>query len=131
MEKYRFSGEEKLREKGALILHLSGIIGPDRYPARWYENNWVKNQNNILNYVHVDDIVYFTDLLFKNFKKSERFNLTSCDFKTHQQIADLLNVKVDFALKEGTKDSKKIMNSKLLNYLNLNDFKFIKYPEDV
>lgn len=130
LDKPRFSAEEKLREKGALVLHLSGIIGKDRYPLKWYENKWVKNALNILNYVHVDDIVYFTNRLFKNFKPGARFNLTSADYKTHQNIVEHLQFECDFVNKEKTSDSKKIENSKLLKYLDLVDYKFIKYPED-
>ena len=80
--------------------------------------------------MHVDDIVKITDLLFKNFKASERFNLTSGDYKTHRQIADLLGLKIAFANEDGIGDSKRILNKKLLNYLSLPDYQFIKYPED-
>lgn len=130
IEKVRFSAEEKLREKGALVLHLSGILGNDRYPRKWYENKWIKNGQNILNYVHVDDIVYFIDQMFKHFKASERFNLTSGDYKTHKEIADMLKIDGHFQSLEGTVDSKKIQNLKILNYLNLQGYKFRKYPED-
>jgi nucleoside-diphosphate-sugar epimerase len=130
LENVRFRAEEMLRQKGALILHLSGIIGKDRYPKKWYEMNFVKEGKKILNYVHVDDIVKITDLLFKNFKASERFNLTSGDYKTHRQIADLLGLKIAFANEDGIGDSKRILNKKLLNYLSLPDYQFIKYPED-
>ncbi len=130
LDQARFLAEEKLREKGALILHLSGIIGDDRYPLKWYEKKWIKYSQNILNYIHVDDIVFFTDLLFQNFKAGERFNLTSGDYKTHQEISALLNIDAGFIHNDGTFDSKKVTNSKILNYLNLKDYKFRKYPED-
>ncbi len=31
-----FLMEEEFRKQGALILHLAGIIGPNRYPKNWY-----------------------------------------------------------------------------------------------
>ncbi len=130
LEQARFLTEEKLREKGALILHLSGIIGEDRYPKKWYENKLVKYARSILNYIHVDDIVFFTDLVFKNYRAGERLNLTSGDYKTHREIADLLKVDAGFVHEEGTVDSKKISNSKILSFLNLSGYKFRKYPED-
>ena len=37
LDEPRIYAEEELRKKGALILHLSGILGPERYPKNWYE----------------------------------------------------------------------------------------------
>lgn len=130
IDKARYSAEEKLREKGAMVLHLSGIIGPGRYPKKWYDNGWVKNGQNVLNYIDVHDIVFFINELFKKFKASERFNLTTADWKTHQMIHDLLKIEGEFINKEGTVDSKKVLNTKILDYLNMKDYKFVKYPED-
>lgn len=113
-----------------MALHLSGIVGPDRYPKKWYDNGWVKNGQNVLNYIDVSDIVFLINELFKKFKAGERFNLTSADWKTHQTISDLLKIEGEFVNKEGTVDSKKVKNTKILDYLNLKDYKFVKYPED-
>ncbi len=48
LNEFRFRTEEKLRQSGAMIVHLSGIIGPERYPKSWYERKLVKNAENIL-----------------------------------------------------------------------------------
>ena len=58
-EDQRYYKEESLRKMGAVILHLSGIIGPNRYPKKWYLNKRIQFGNNILNYIHVNDIIYF------------------------------------------------------------------------
>ena len=128
-ENPRVFAEEELRKKGALILHLSGIIGPERYPKIWYQKNLVKYGENILNYVHVEDIIHFVDRLFKSFKQFERFNLTSCDYKTHKQIAEKLNGNYVFEYPNQSHQSKKIKNFKLLNYLNETSYPFKNYPE--
>ena len=130
MDQPRYRAEERLRESGAMILHLSGIIGEHRYPKKWYDNKWVKHGETILNYVHVDDIVYFIDKLFANFQPGERFNLTSADYKTHKQIVALLKMEMEFAFPDQSFESKRVSNSKLLGFLKLEDYKFIKYPED-
>ncbi len=122
--------EEELRKKGALILHLSGILGPERYPKNWYEKKRVKYGENILNYIHVDDIVYFTCKLFKHYKSYERFNLTSGDFKTHNQISKLLKYDAIFEFPDLSNGSKKVMNHKILNFLNETYYQFKKYPEN-
>lgn len=130
LENVRFGAEEKLRQRGALIAHLSGILGKDRYPKRWIESGWIKEGQKILNCIHVDDIVKITDLLFQNFKAGVRLNVTSADYKTYRQMVDLLKLEYTFANEEGTGESKRIENKKLLAFLNLPDYKFIKYPED-
>lgn len=134
---YRFFAEENLRKSGALILHLSGIIGPERTPLNWYQKNLVTYAENILNYIHVQDIIFFIEKLFANFKPSERFNLTSRDYKTHQDIStllmkmDLLKIGFKFAHQSGSKNSKKVQCQKILDYLKQEDYLFKKYPEDV
>jgi hypothetical protein len=133
----RFLAEENLRQNGATILHLSGIIGPNRTPLRWYQKNLVRYGENILNYIHIDDIVFFIECLFKNFKPNERLNLTSGDYKTHNMILKLLKDKnlieehTDFSHPNECQNSKKIQNTKILEFLKSRDYDFKKYPEHV
>ncbi len=133
----RFCAEEKLRSHGALILHLSGIIGPGRTPLNWYIKNLVNYGENVLNYIHVHDIIYFIEKLFTYFKHSERFNLTSQDYKTHNKICSelikngLFESNYEFSHKSESKKSKNIQCNKILDYLNEKNYKFKKYPEDV
>ena len=118
----RFFAEELLRKEGALILTVSGIIGPHRLPLNWYKKNLVVYAQNILNYIHVDDIVFFVNKLFEKFISQERYNLTSQDYKTHEQILNdyinhnLIDSNAQFHEKIGSKNSKKIDCKKLLNY---------------
>lgn len=130
LQEARFLMEEEFRKEGALILHLSGIIGPNRYPKNWYLQNRVKYGKNVLNYIHVQDIIYCIKELFLHFKVKERFNLTSGDYKTHFDIAKSLGFINLFENNELTSGSKKISNQKLLKYLNMESYKFVHYPED-
>ena len=135
----RFKTEEFLRNEGALILHLSGIIGPNRMPRKWYESERVQYAENILNYVHVKDIIYFIEALFQNFISGERFNLTSADYKTHMQIYEWLvehqrlpqTKEPPFVFPKGTLNSKKVENSKILLHTNNQGYAFLKYPEQI
>lgn len=133
----RFYAEENLRNNGALILHLSGIIGPGRTPLNWYKNKLVNHGEIILNYIHVYDIIYFIEKLFLSFKSSERFNLTSQDYKNHNTIcSELIKIgflenNFEFIHKYASKKSKKVQCYKILDYLKEGSYKFKKYPEDV
>jgi hypothetical protein len=90
----------------------------------------VKNGENILNYIHVNDIVFFTNALFELFTPGERFNLTSADYKKHSKIAEMLNIDAGFVqTNTATTGSKKVSNKKLLEYLNKKDYAFRLYPE--
>lgn len=129
-ESPRYLVEEQLRKAGGLILHLSGIIGPNRYPKNWYLQNRVKNGKNVLNYIHVEDIVFFIQQLFLHYAPSERFNLTSADYKTHQEIANKLHLNPNFNEYLKSNGSKKVSNKKLLQYLLCENYNFRKYPED-
>lgn len=133
----RFLAEELLRKDGALVLHLSGIIGPNRTPLMWYKKNLVRYGKNILNYIHIQDIVFFIEKLFENFQAKERFNLTSADYKTHHMILNWLKEKslIDqnyyFMNNEECINSKKVENEKILEFLKLYEYNFMKYPEHV
>ncbi len=133
----RFCAEEKLREQGATILHLSGIIGPNRTPLNWYKKNLIKHEENILNYIHIFDIIYFIEKLFYKFKHQKRFNLSSQDYKTHIEISQklvekgLLEKDFKFSNQIKLKNSKKVDSSKILHYIEEKDYQFKKYPEDI
>ncbi len=132
----RFAAEEQLRKEGALILHLSGIIGPNRIPLNWYKKNLVKYGENILNYIHSEDILFFIEQLFHKFAPSERFNLTSGDYKTHNDILNILKTKdlieedYQFLFSEEKQGSKQVQNTKILSYIQNTNYKFKKYPEE-
>ncbi|WGL58588.1 hypothetical protein QEJ31_08570 [Pigmentibacter sp. JX0631] len=129
-EDQRYYKEEYLRKMGAVILHLSGIIGPNRYPKKWYLEKRVKNGSNILNYIHVIDIIYFIEKLFSLFIPSERFILSSGDTKTHFEIASKLGLENSFDNYDLSKGSKILKNKKIIKYLQEENYKFLKYPED-
>jgi nucleoside-diphosphate-sugar epimerase len=133
----RFYAEDILRNMGSLILHLSGIIGPNRTPLNWYRKNLVSSGENILNYIYIDDIIFFIEELFKKYKPYERFNITSQDYKTHNEISFklkerfLLDNNFSFSCNDFINKSKRVNSSKILKYLNLENYNFKKYPEDI
>ena len=53
----RVAGEEFLRARGATVLALALIWGPDRSPAGWLRAGRIANGRKYVNLCHVDDIV--------------------------------------------------------------------------
>jgi len=130
LDEARYRVEEELREKGAMILYVAGILGEKRTPKIWFENGWIKYGQTVANLIHVDDIVFFIGLLFEHFKPCEKFNLSNGDFRTWNEINAILKTGVEFTNADESLQSKKVLNGKLLDYLNLKNFSFIKYPEN-
>lgn len=57
MDQPRVVGEEWLRERGATILQLAGIVGPGREPEAWLRAGRIKDGGKLVNLIHVEDIV--------------------------------------------------------------------------
>ncbi|MCC6208353.1 MAG: hypothetical protein IT488_09395 [Gammaproteobacteria bacterium] len=57
MNQPRVQGEEWLRERGATVLRLAGIIGPGRDPVGWLRKGLIRDGAKLVNLIHVDDIV--------------------------------------------------------------------------
>jgi hypothetical protein len=53
----RVQGEEWLRSRGATVLRLAGIYGPDREPVNWLQRGRIDDGARIVNLIHVDDII--------------------------------------------------------------------------
>ncbi|MFZ9594864.1 MAG: hypothetical protein ACO3A2_02175 [Bdellovibrionia bacterium] len=131
----RTRAEEKLRQKGACILHLAGIFGPARDPLTWYQKGWIQAGLSDLNLIHVEDVVRVVGLLFANPQiASQRFNLSNGQPKTHlqiiQELKDLGKLDSSFSLPAVKKqDSKRIDPSKIRAFLNLPHSGWISFPE--
>ena len=134
MTQVRTRTEEKLRQKGACIVHLSGIFGPGRLPLNWYLRGLIQSASSYLNLIHVDNIVSITEkMTHLSHIEGQRFNLSNGKPKTHDQIVlELKALKLlpeHYALPAIERaDSKRVSNAKIKSLLNLSDSDFIEYP---
>jgi len=130
----RIQAEEKLRIKGACILHLAGIFGPGRLPINWYKDQRIQNPNNFVNLIHVYDIIACIENIFNNFHPSKRYNLSNGLFKRHNEILNELKennlIEKNFTLiqKSNIDICKKISNYKVKHEIMGDNYKFIDYP---
>jgi hypothetical protein len=53
----RVRGEEALRARGAMVLHLAGLWGPGRDPERWLVEGRIRNGAKRVNLAHRHDVV--------------------------------------------------------------------------
>ena len=130
----RTTAEEELRKNGACILHLSGIFGPERLPIHWYQSLRVKNPNNYVNLVHIQDIIHCIESVLKKFKFFERYNVTNGYHKKHIEIIDELikrgELTPDFVLPDDKLNSicKRVSNKKIKTEILSSHYNFINYP---
>jgi nucleoside-diphosphate-sugar epimerase len=134
MSQVRTRTEERLRQRGACILQLSGIFGPGRDPVNWYERGLIRSGLSYLNLIHLQDIVSITKRIFDSNRVSgERFNLSNGRPRTHMEIVELLKksgrLPKEFLLPELRKSgSKRVRNDKLKAFLSLTDDDFTDFP---
>ncbi|APJ03695.1 hypothetical protein [Silvanigrella aquatica] len=130
----RVECEEILRTQGACILHLSGIMGPDRLPLKWYQTQRIKSGNQFINLIHVDDIVKCIDAVLDNFKPAERYNVSNGYYKKHEDIVEELKkqslLDPHFFLPNESYASlgKRISNQKIRNEILPKNYIFMDYP---
>ena len=72
----QIQGEEFLRDKGAIILTLTGICGDERNPKTWIEKGYIRNGVQLVNLVHIDDIIATTIFFMTNQISGERYNVS-------------------------------------------------------
>ncbi len=73
----RVQTEEALRVKGATVLQLAGIWGPERDPIQWLLGGRIRNGDKYVNLAHVDDILATIDALSGTPRPGVRINV--CD----------------------------------------------------
>ena len=73
---HQILGEEFLKNKGAIILTLAGICGDERSPRSWIEKGYITNGAELVNLVHVDDIIATTLFFLTNEITGERYNVS-------------------------------------------------------
>lgn len=119
----RVQGEEWLRERGATVLQLAGIFGPDRRPERWLTKGLIKNGRKLVNLVHVEDIIATIEACIVTPQPGRRFNVSNglapawSNLVAHFKA--LGELPADFTLAEsdpGT-DNKVISNARLREFM--------------
>lgn len=117
----RVQGEEYLKSKGATILALAGIYGPDRDPVNWLYKGLIKNPKKMLNLIHLEDIINIIDYFIKNPSPGETYNLADGEAKSWQEIGEKAGF--HFRMPEERELSKIITNQKIKELLP-EDYKF-------
>jgi hypothetical protein len=134
LDQIRTHTEEELRKRGACVLSLSGIFGPDRDPARWYERGLIKTGLSYLNLIHQADIASVAGRLFQSDRiKGERFNLSNGHPKLHQEIVAELQalgrLSQEISLPKKSKPgSKRVSHQKIVDWLEIEPDSLINYP---
>ena len=111
----RVKGEEYLRKKGATVLCLAGIYGPDRIPLNWLYKGLIRNPKKIVNLIHLDDIIFTIKHLIDSPLPGERFNLSDGEARTWKEIGE--KVGFEFRMPGERELSKIIDNSKIRDIL--------------
>ena len=134
MEQVRTRTEEALRKRGACILQLAGIFGPERDPVSWYQRGLIRTGLAYLNLIHLRDIVSITQRILEiQHVAGERFNLSNGDPKTHLEIVENLKkagrLPPEFSIPAIQKvGSKKVSNEKIKKLLSLENKDFVGFP---
>lgn len=68
----RSIAEERLRSRGATILHAAGIYGPGRNPLDWLRRGRIANAAKLVNLVHGEDLARACRFLLEHFQPGER-----------------------------------------------------------
>ena len=117
----RVQGEEFLKSKGATVVALAGIYGPDRDPVSWLYKGLIKNPNKMLNLIHLSDIVAILNFLLKNPQKAETFNLSDGYAKSWKEIGE----KAGFYFRmPGERELSKIITNDKIKMLLPDNYKF-------
>lgn len=122
-----FAAEEIIKKSGInyLILRLGGLMGEDRYPAKYFSRKIIKLADSNINYIHQKDAV---DFIFEAVKQDLKgiYNLVAPIHPTKREMAiqdcEKRNLPKPIQLIGGTNN--KIINSeKIMKDLNL-EFSF-------
>lgn len=67
------------------ILRCAGLMGYDRFAAKYFENRIVKDANKKVNFVHRDDVINAINEVIK-FKSYDTFNLCSKEHPNKKEL---------------------------------------------
>lgn len=83
-----FAAEEIIMKSGIdyLIIRLGGLMGEDRYPAKYFSRKFIKLADSNINYIHQKDAV---DFIFEAVKQDLKgiYNLVAPMHPTKREIA--------------------------------------------
>lgn len=68
----RSIAEERLRSRGACVLHAAGIYGPGRNPLDWLRRGRIANAGKLVNLVHGEDLARACRFVLDRFHAGER-----------------------------------------------------------
>lgn len=117
----RVQGEEWLRERGATVLRLAGIFGPDREPADWLRRGRIRDGAKIVNLIHVDDIVDLIARLLEHPAPGMLVNVANGEPLAWRDLAARL--RIDLPDEGGPIHGKRIANGRLRGLLPGHEFR--------
>lgn len=128
-ESSMFQAEKIIQESGLdfLIFRLGGLMGKDRYPAKYFSRKIIREGNSRVNYIHQKDVI---DFIFEGVEKglSGIYNLVAPVHPLKKELAlkDCKNREIPPPKEIHSKSNNKIINSqKIMRALN----KKFTYPD--
>jgi len=122
-----YSAEQLLMDTvpNLTILRPGGLLGYDRIPGRYYVGKSVKNGDNPVNYIHLDDAIEIIASLLKKNLWGETLNLVSPIHPSRKQVflknaSDLNFDPPTFEASGVSKPSKLVVGDKLIELLGYN-----------
>ncbi|AXH10188.1 atypical short-chain dehydrogenase/reductase [Malaciobacter halophilus] len=108
------------------ILRCAGLMGYDRFAAKYFHNKVVKDSNKKVNFVHKDDVVCAIEQVIKT-STFDTFNLCSKQHPTKKQLysfqAKNKNIKILNFENTENYNNRIIIGNKITNKLNFS-YKF-------
>jgi len=115
----RVRNEQMYRERGAIILPLSGIFGRTRPISKYFK--YIKNGDKLVNWIHVDDIVNITGRMIQ--ANELPFSMVSVT-SGHYIWKDLAEAHDESLPSTGADPESKIVDNSLLIEFLGEDYKF-------
>jgi len=115
----RIRNEQMYRERGAIILPLSGIFGRTRPISKYFK--YIKNGDKLVNWIHVDDIVQITGIMIQAHQLP--FSMVSVT-SGHYLWKDLAEAHGMSLTSAGPDSESKIVDNSLLKEFLGEDYKF-------
>ena len=117
---HRVRAEEELRIRGACVLQLAGIYGPDRDPLSWLQKGLIKSPDSFINLIHISDICAIVmKWLSTDGFCGRRFNASDGRHRTwFQLIEDLKKARLldcSFELSPNPSSSQRVSSKRICN----------------
>lgn len=104
------------------ILRLAGLVGPQRHPGRFLAGKTVSGGNNVVNLVHLEDVVAAISLLLQAPKGGHIYNLCAPSHPTKREYYPMMAEKLGvagpvFTDEPGQPGGKKVDGNRICNEL--------------